>query len=995
MRNTRSSTFTALIATACIALCVGMSVQHESYAQESLQIKGPKNTTDQFSGTVYGPITSDDTLWRIAERYRQNKNLTVYQVMAAIYDLNPNAFEQQNINAMVDGAMLNLPSERYVARFDAEQAKQRAELDQQSWSRAVKESPKDPVKNLKPLSPPVNQADLTSTKNALEQRLNSLDQNQTQQFDALQDQFAQSISSVESLLEDNKKLYERIDQVDADLGALRERVEGDVQSTMNAQTESIEEMLNLLKSEQQKRDEEAASNPLKALTDPIVLTVLSAVLTLSLLVGIGAWLLKKKPKPEPEAAVVAAPAEAVPVPEPDEPIGDDLLGDPVDDLGGIHDDELFNDDDLLDDVLSSELEDSLDDELENFADLSDEMLVPDSDGESKGDEDSVDDLFEEGDSELAQDDLDSLFDQDDDDDGDGFDISGEDESLTEALTDEDNDAADSEGLDEISADDGIDAEIETPIESSGEELSEEDLLASIGVDMPDEEEPAPVEEVADEEPEISIDDLLEETQEKQDIAEKLGVEDNNLDEEMIEKIDDEIKQQNQELDNITDNIINEIEQLEMMGGMLDEMDDEEEIETPDANADGIQDIEALAEDLDEIEIQDMENAEEFAEPIPDDLIDELAQDDDDIDAILAEASDKTPASDDKDVELEPEENESDADSLADELLSELEAEDSESDADALSDELLNELEPEETESDADSLADELLSELEAEDSESDADPVADDLSDEIESETPETDTDENVDEVLSEIEVEDIEAEADIELSEAIESEDDIHIEDLDAFSEQMLSDLDDIDDFELEQEQDGVVPAKPSVAASEELADVPGLDDWLSEEDGEADTSILNELEHADFDDLLSAIDDEEVDSVTEEKSKPTPKLDNPDLDLEALFSEELDSDSPDDDFLSVDDLLEEAEIADEPAGEEEFDLDVSLSDFTGETSDEDLIDVDLDSGNAANLDLARAYIDMDDYSAARGLLLEVLEQGTDEQKQEAQSLLNEIGDA
>ena len=995
MRNTRSSTFTTLIATACIALCVGMSVQHESYAQESLQIKGPKNTTDQFSGTVYGPITSDDTLWRIAERYRQNKNLTVYQVMVAIYDLNPNAFEQQNINAMVDGAMLNLPSERYVARFDAEQAKQRAELDQQSWSRAVKESPKDPVKNLKPLSPPVNQADLTSTKNALEQRLNSLDQNQTQQFDALQDQFAQSISSVESLLEDNKKLYERIDQVDADLGALRERVEGDVQSTMNAQTESIEEMLNLLKSEQQKRDEEAASNPLKALSDPIVLTVLSAVLTLSLLVGIGAWLLKKKPKPEPEAAVVAAPAEAVPVPEPDEPIGDDLLGDPIDDLGGIDDDELFNDDDLLDDVLSSELEDSLDDELENFADLSDEMLVPDSDGESKGDEDSVDDLFEEGDSELAQDDLDSLFDQDDDDGGDGFDISGEDESLTEALTDEDNDAADSEGLDEISADDGIDAEIETPIESSGEELSEEDLLASIGVDMPDEEEPAPVEEVADEEPEISIDDLLEETQEKQDIAEKLGVEDNNLDEEMIEKIDDEIKQQNQELDNITDNIINEIEQLEMMGGMLDEMDDEEEIETPDANADGIQDIEALAEDLDEIEIQDMENAEEFAEPIPDDLIDELAQDDDDIDAILAEASDKTPASDDKDVELEPEENESDTDSLADELLSELEAEDSESDADALSDELLNELEPEETESDADSLADELLSELEAEDSESNADPVADDLSDEIESETPETDTDENVDEVLSEIEVEDIEAEADIELSEAIESEDDIHIEDLDAFSEQMLSDLDDIDDFELEQEQDGVVPAKPSVAASEELADVPGLDDWLSEEDGEADTSILNELEHADFDDLLSAIDDEEVDSVTEEKSKPTPKLDNPDLDLEALFSEELDSDSPDDDFLSVDDLLEEAEIADEPAGEEEFDLDVSLSDFTGETSDEDLIDVDLDSGNAANLDLARAYIDMDDYSAARGLLLEVLEQGTDEQKQEAQSLLNEIGDA
>ena len=94
------------------------------YAQErATQLKGPKDATDQYSGLEYGPIDAQDTLWRIAERYRQNNNLTVYQVMAAIYELNPNAFEQQNLNLLVEGATLKLPSERYIARISPQQAR--------------------------------------------------------------------------------------------------------------------------------------------------------------------------------------------------------------------------------------------------------------------------------------------------------------------------------------------------------------------------------------------------------------------------------------------------------------------------------------------------------------------------------------------------------------------------------------------------------------------------------------------------------------------------------------------------------------------------------------------------------------------------------------------------------------------------------------------------------------------------------------------------------
>jgi pilus assembly protein FimV len=43
--------------------------------------------------------------------------------------------------------------------------------------------------------------------------------------------------------------------------------------------------------------------------------------------------------------------------------------------------------------------------------------------------------------------------------------------------------------------------------------------------------------------------------------------------------------------------------------------------------------------------------------------------------------------------------------------------------------------------------------------------------------------------------------------------------------------------------------------------------------------------------------------------------------------------------------------------------------------------------------LDLARAYIDMDDADGARGILSEVIEEGSDDQKQEAQELMQKIG--
>lgn len=139
---------------------------------------------------------------------------------------------------------------------------------------------------------------------------------------------------------------------------------------------------------------------------------------------------------------------------------------------------------------------------------------------------------------------------------------------------------------------------------------------------------------------------------------------------------------------------------------------------------------------------------------------------------------------------------------------------------------------------------------------------------------------------------------------------------------------------------------------------------------------------------------------------------------------NEQQDSDLGDLDF-DLDDLYEEDEKASSAsapaeANEQEEELDFDLDDldldldldldpaaqdsqaaFSGEggssleasINDDDLDLLTEDDEVATKLDLARAYMDMGDMEGARGILEEVVEQGSEEQKQEARALMENAG--
>jgi len=82
-----------------------------------LQLKGPEVHTPS-SPNNYGPVVKADTLWSVATATRPDSRLSLYKTMTAIFALNPHAFLGGDINKMIDGSFLKIPSAAEIQATD-------------------------------------------------------------------------------------------------------------------------------------------------------------------------------------------------------------------------------------------------------------------------------------------------------------------------------------------------------------------------------------------------------------------------------------------------------------------------------------------------------------------------------------------------------------------------------------------------------------------------------------------------------------------------------------------------------------------------------------------------------------------------------------------------------------------------------------------------------------------------------------------------------------
>ncbi|GAA3705764.1 FimV/HubP family polar landmark protein [Oceanisphaera sediminis] len=172
-------------------------------------------------------------------------------------------------------------------------------------------------------------------------------------------------------------------------------------------------------------------------------------------------------------------------------------------------------------------------------------------------------------------------------------------------------------------------------------------------------------------------------------------------------------------------------------------------------------------------------------------------------------------------------------------------------------------------------------------------------------------------------------------------------------------------------------------------------IDDLLFEDEMAADDKAsADQVSNDNIDDLLFE-DEMAVDDKESADQASNDNIDDLLFNPEPAVSPEPASPRPaaDNGFVSVDELMAEADLSDESGREFERKLDLELDDYADVLGQGQNVDIDLDEGGmGAQLDLARAYIEIDDIDSARELLNEALERGNEEQQRDAKKLLQRL---
>ncbi|MBP3157023.1 FimV/HubP family polar landmark protein [Aliivibrio fischeri] len=875
------------------------------------------------STKIYGPTREDETLWSIASRVNPSNTTSVQQTLLAIYRLNPQAFENNNIHGLEPNSRLRLPTLEQVRRENTDDAKQLllAHNKKLAAQKASEAQVKRTVKTEKPaptpkpaVTPAKTEAKVQEQKPAKEVVKSVApvaEQNST--VVALKSELDTTEQEFTALQENNHQLRVRLAQVQNEVDNLKSEL-GDEDRIRNEVEKFINEQKQLAAAE--KKVEPTAMD--KLASSPGLIASL-ALIPGALIAGLIAFFLFRRKKEEEEgegeAQAEQQPAPLV-MPEDNFKMDDDIPEISLDDDDDILSD-LNNDEFIFDE--QSDSNDDLFAEFETDNDNTDED--PFAELESDSDLDSLS-LEDESDLDLE---LGGLDDLDDD-----LDMSSS--ALTVGAEEK------ALGLEEMEkALNDFDSDL---FSESDLEAEDDDFDLSL-IDDSDSEKASSI-------PELEETEELEGGELDQSMLDDLfaSVDDEDEDESVLdqgwdldENEETKLVSETEEVEAKTDSLEDELDFDELLSGMADEESEKESDIEDELDLDSEYESTALLDEL--LDESDDETEDEF------DLEDNST-------ALLDELIDESDEEQDDDLDID-----ADSTALLDELLDDEELDDEdditlEEDSTALLDELLadDDEKNDNFELDEDSTA--LLDEL-----------IGDDADEENET-LGKTGVDAEVDGVAaSEALSEDTPRDEDWLIEDDEEDEDDIplfesepeneHVSELDSEEDEITSETDLLESTETQmQEEESVEPVSESdilkefeeddldslladdeslLDLEEESADLDALneDEALNEESEDAfsfDEELEPEIEETDVSELAEPTEPEVMaEDVTEETVTP-----------EVESTEALEED--DHDEATLDSLL---------AGDESLlDLDeesVDLEALNENSEDEFLFDEDLES--------------------------------------------------
>ncbi|QKU71182.1 hypothetical protein HPY09_09365 [Vibrio cholerae] len=370
-----------------LPVAVMVVTQTSFVSAESIRLVGPdgqvqptpqysenivRNSANNEPGRFFGPTSANQTLWSIASQLRPSSSVTVQQTLLAIYQLNPQAFENQNIHTLIPGSTLRVPSLEQISRNSTQDAVN----IMASHQAKLNQTPDTPVR---PVAPPRPAPVATPKVEAVAQTPPQVTPTTAPQEKAPTElktpaKPSQSTDAeVMALEEKNHTLRLMLSQVQSEVSTLKEEL-GDE----NRIRSEVERLL-----EEERRKAEEASRLAPSALDNLLsngwLVALLALIPGLLIAIVVLLLLNRRSSAQQENPtqnnITSEMPTAAPVtlgPEQTEDIGDDLL----------LDDDLFS---TTDDKEENDAEKAFSDEDDVFADLNETDLDFNLDGQDSDD----------------------------------------------------------------------------------------------------------------------------------------------------------------------------------------------------------------------------------------------------------------------------------------------------------------------------------------------------------------------------------------------------------------------------------------------------------------------------------------------------------------------------------------------------------------------------------------------------------------------------------
>ncbi|TQP14338.1 hypothetical protein FLL96_08685 [Vibrio cholerae] len=370
-----------------LPVAVMVVTQTSFVSAESIRLVGPdgqvqptpqysenivRNAANNEPGRFFGPTSANQTLWSIASQLRPSSSVTVQQTLLAIYQLNPQAFENQNIHTLIPGSTLRVPSLAQISRNSTQDAVN----IMASHQAKLNQTPDAPVR---PVAPPRPAPVATPKVEAVAQTPPQVTPTTAPQEKAPTElktpaKPSQSTDAdVMALEEKNHTLRLMLSQVQSEVSTLKEEL-GDE----NRIRSEVERLL-----EEERRKAEEASRLAPSALDNLLsngwLVALLALIPGLLIAIVVLLLLNRRSSAQQENPtqnnITSEMPTAAPVtlgPEQTEDIGDDLL----------LDDDLFS---TTDDKEENDAEKAFSDEDDVFADLNETDLDFNLDGQDSDD----------------------------------------------------------------------------------------------------------------------------------------------------------------------------------------------------------------------------------------------------------------------------------------------------------------------------------------------------------------------------------------------------------------------------------------------------------------------------------------------------------------------------------------------------------------------------------------------------------------------------------